>query len=371
MSAATIEFVTNVSFALITFASGALTAIVPWLTRRREAFAVTIPESAQADPRIRALRRLYCAAVLAISAGAAAFVPHVSPSAHPLLLTAVICLPFAAAFILMLMCRGRVRALKRAEGWGAHADQASAFVAPAGTEIPRALSLSWSLIYVPIILATLAISLALYPAMPDPVAVHFNAQGMADNFIDKGWQIIAMPAAIQAFVALCLVASHWTIIRSKRPASSEAPVASALAYGMFARAQSVVLLFTGVLVLAAMALFPFTCAGLVTPMESFIAIMAIVAIACAASFGVSIVYGQSGSRLLRRMTAANSLSFDDDAYWKAGVFYVSREDPAVILPKRFGVGWAMNWGNPRSWLLCAGLILAAAAFIVALAALGA
>lgn len=30
-----------------------------------------------------------------------------------------------------------------------------------------------------------------------------------------------------------------------------------------------------------------------------------------------------------------------------------------MVPRRFGVGWAMNWGNPRSW----GLVAAVAAFV--------
>ena len=49
--------------------------------------------------------------------------------------------------------------------------------------------------------------------------------------------------------------------------------------------------------------------------------------------------------------------------YELGVFYVSREDPSVVVPRRFGVGWAMNWGNPRSWGLVALLAAAVAAFV--------
>lgn len=80
--------------------------------------------------------------------------------------------------------------------------------------------------------------------------------------------------------------------------------------------------------------------------------------------GVSLVYGQAGSRLLRRMGAAGELDFDDDARWHLGLFYVNREDPSVVVPRRFGVGWAMNWGNPRSWGLVALFVAAIAVFVV-------
>lgn len=39
----------------------------------------------------------------------------------------------------------------------------------------------------PVILATLALSLTLYPAMLDPVPVHFDAAGIIDDYMAKGW----------------------------------------------------------------------------------------------------------------------------------------------------------------------------------------
>ncbi|MGN6128641.1 MAG: DUF5808 domain-containing protein [Humibacter sp.] len=37
---------------------------------------------------------------------------------------------------------------------------------------------------------------------------------------------------------------------------------------------------------------------------------------------------------------------DDDRFWKAGIFYVNRDDPAIMVPRRFGAGWTMNLGHP-------------------------
>ena len=58
MPAELVSQVTGVTMALVTLLAGSLLAVVPWLTRRREAFAVTVPESAQADPRIARMRRI-------------------------------------------------------------------------------------------------------------------------------------------------------------------------------------------------------------------------------------------------------------------------------------------------------------------------
>lgn len=362
MSPDLVALVTNASMALITFLSGCLIAATPWLTRGREAFAVSVPETAQADPRIRRMRRVFLASVLAISAASAVATLALS-STFPLAMAAVVCVPVAAGFMLMLAFRARVRAIKRAEGWGTRTARLAAVAGAAEANAPRPLPLAWDLLYVPVILATLALSLALYPRMPDPVPVHFDAAGAVDDWMAKGWQVVAMPLAVQAFMALCLTASHWQILRSRRPASPEHPVASAIAYGAFARAQSAALLVTGLVITMSIAIMPLAFAGVVTSDQSLVALVVIIMGAILPNLAVSLVYGQAGSRLLRRMTASNALDYDDDERWHLGVFNVNREDSSVVVPRRFGVGWAMNWGNPRSWGLVALLVAAVAAFV--------
>ena len=48
---------------------------------------------------------------------------------------------------------------------------------------------------------------------------------------------------------------------------------------------------------------------------------------------------------------------DDDRYWYAGVFYTNPDDPALFVPKRFGLGWTMNFGHPQAKLVLIGLLL--------------
>lgn len=51
--------------------------------------------------------------------------------------------------------------------------------------------------------------------------------------------------------------------------------------------------------------------------------------------------------------------------WK-GIFYVNPDDPALFVPKRYGIGWTLNFGNSWSWVVLA-LILIAAVLPLALA----
>lgn len=358
-----VQLMTSASMAAFTLMSGIMLAVVPWLVCRREAFAVTVPESAQADPRLARMRRTYLAATLAItllcSAGAL-FVPADQVIAS----SALVCAPMMLGFILMLVFRSRVQAIKRAAGWRARKGTSAAVLERAGFEAPRSLPLAWSLVYAPIILATLALTLAVYPAMPQMVPMHMNAAGQIDSWVEKGWQVMLSPAAIQQFTALCLTASHWMMLRSKRPTSTETPVASALAYGMFARAQSVALLVTGCLVLVAIALMPLTFASMLTLHQAAAIVIVVCILVLTGQLILSAVFGQAGSRLLRRMGPAGELDFDDDERWRAGVFYVDREDPAIVVPKRFGIGWSLNYGNPRSWAALALFAIITVTFII-------
>ena len=76
-------------------------------------------------------------------------------------------------------------------------------------------------------------------------------------------------------------------------------------------------------------------------------------------------HGQGGSR--REGKASGDELTDglaDDRHWKMGVFYVNRDDPAVLVEKRFGVGYTVNFGNRWGIALVAGMFLLFAGVLV-------
>ncbi len=48
---------------------------------------------------------------------------------------------------------------------------------------------------------------------------------------------------------------------------------------------------------------------------------------------------------------------DDDRYWYGGIFYNNPDDPAVFVPRRYGFGWTINFGNPRGRLFMIVILL--------------
>ncbi|MFQ9742334.1 MAG: hypothetical protein ACLRX5_07580 [Slackia sp.] len=84
--------------------------------------------------------------------------------------------------------------------------------------------------------------------MPDMLPMHADFEGNVNDYAPKTLgSAIGFPVLIEVFLAVCMVVSHWMILRSKRHTDPGAPATSALAYGLFARAESTFLLVSGIL----------------------------------------------------------------------------------------------------------------------------
>ena len=65
----------------------------------------------------------------------------------------------------------------------------------------------------------------------------------------------------------------------------------------------------------------------------------------------------------RAGTTAAGSDRDDDRFWKAGLVYVSHDDPALMVNARFGFALTPNLGNPRVWLIVGGVAAVLAGLI--------
>ena len=288
------------------------------------------------------------------------------PAAIGLVLAcAAILIPVIISFALMLANRRKVMRIKREEGWIAQTQQSAAAIGEA--DLPSAVPFAWNLLYVPVILGTLALGLVLYPSMPDMIPMHADFAGNVNRWEPKTIStVFGFPIALEMFMAACFMLSHWMILRSKRPSDPGAPATSALAYGMFARAQSVYLLVMGVLVSGGIGiLFMLSSAGIVSLGQAGVAIMILCIPVVIGAIALSVVYGQAGSRMFTRMRESATLLADEDEHWKLGIFYFNPNDASIIVPERFGIGWTMNFARPAAWAI----ILAVPVFTIAFIAI--
>lgn len=112
-------------------------------------------------------------------------------------------------------------------------------------------------------------------------------------------------------------------------------------------------------------LFLLSSAGMIGLAQACIIIALLCILLIVGAIALSVAYGQNGSRLFRRMQDADTLAADDDEHWKLGVFYVNRDDASLIVSKRFGIGWTVNFARPAVWAFIGGLTLLTMVFVVA------
>ena len=347
-------------------------AIVPWVTGRREVFGVTVPPAALADARIRRYRVAFSTLVGGVGATSLLAcvalwrLVGVTPAfwCASILSIVVVAVGFAA----QQRFRRRVIAIKRERGWTATGAKRMAVVAD--DTFARPLSLWWDLVYVVVIAATIIVGYAGYGGMPQRVPIHTNAAGIVDGWADKSPFVIWFAPLTELILAAVMVGAHAAVLYARRPVDVDSPVRSARRYAAMARAWSVYVLVVGVAVTAGVGM---------TVQLGTIGVLDLGAVGLAGTFagvlalvgGIVVVlfYGQNGSRVDAGGADDETMPWDEDRYWYGGVIYANRDDPAVWVPKRFGVGWTVNMARPVVWVGAVILLLVAIGLPFALSAL--
>ena len=167
--------------------TGLMTVVTPFLMRRGEVFAVTVPDAAARDPYLRSLKRRYAIAMLGLTAILTAVGAWGACMQNPAVTLATLCagtlLICACSYGLMLFFRAKVNVYKKERGWKAEAQESVAVVGDA--PVPRAVSLKWNLLYVPVMAVTLLIGAVGYAQMPDLIPQHVNFQGEVTDYMEK------------------------------------------------------------------------------------------------------------------------------------------------------------------------------------------
>ncbi|MBQ3267620.1 MAG: DUF1648 domain-containing protein [Atopobiaceae bacterium] len=360
------------SMVLMVALVGAILIVTPFIMPPTECFTVTVPPSAKQDPRVKALYRGYLIVTALVTvigmAVASLMLPQADDLTASVVITVAVLVPLVASFAYMLRARSRVRALKATEGWTAQESRSAAFVSD--DSIPQPVSLAWELLHVVVVAAIAAFALLSYDRMPDQIPIHAGLDGAVDSYADKTLGVALYPVLIAAFMGMAFTFVHWGVLRSKKPIDPAAPATSALAYGQFARLQSIVMLVGGLMLSACMgATFLLSSIGAVS-LGTAGTIITVASIAfAAAAIWASAKYGQAGGRTAAELRTSDEVARDDDRFWKLGFVYFNPDDPSVFVPKRFGMGWTINCGRPAAWAAVIGIVVLTIGFVVAVEAM--
>jgi len=236
--------------------------------------------------------------------------------------------------------------------------------------VPREAPLpgGWLLQFPPFaLLAATAIWLHLHwGQIPAVFPVHWGADGRPNNWATRSFAGVYGPLLIGALLCALMVFLAYAMLRWSRlirvgGAAGQAErrfrlvvVSILVAVEYF---LALVFMWTSLLPLSNQQAGP---PGFVPVLVFSLAFTVIVV-------ALMIWVGQGGTRLAGAAAAASGTlapvgDRTPDKYWKLGLIYVNRDDPALFVEKRFGIGFTLNFGHPGTWVFLAVLV----AVIVAL-----
>jgi uncharacterized membrane protein len=344
---------------------GTLLCLAPTVTRPTLQFGVRVPPAHTGAAVIRRERRAYYWRTAAVAVCCAALAIILSGSGSWWLPRVILLLEVAADVSCFWLARRKIGAVKAAEGWFAGVRQT--VTADTGWRTsPEPFPVRWLIPAIAVIATTTVIGVARYPQLPAHLATGLVTPG--------SHRVPRSPAsAFAVVIAQLFVTGVWTgllaLVYRSRPDIDEAdPAASLRRYrrllGAYARAALTMLALLDVtLLLAALQLWQLyrlrgaTASLILGPAGAGLLIL----IAVALRAGRDRVRPAAGGV---RPGQAAPAGRDDDRFWKAGLIYVNRADPAIMVTARIGVGWTVNLGNPASWLIIAAIIGTAAGLAV-------
>ncbi len=357
---------------LLVFGLNALIAVfvtiyalaMPSLTRRDLLFGVTVSPGARRTAEGRRILRGYragvlllCLAVLGAWGAAYALAPD-SWLRSPWLSISVVALELLLA-VPYLIAHTAVRSL------AAPTPAAPVIPAPGPSAELRPRYYSdyigwiWEVLPIAIIVATAAYLAPHYADAPAIIPTHFDLAGKPNQYAPKSVGSYFIMVWVQIFIEIILTGATALIVGAKAiPGAADERFRKIWIRGLYALKVLILTLLAVIGLIVANA-----AAGARTPATGLIAlIFSFLAVVLFGTMALALRTGPGGARL----GAPNETATDrtSDRHWTLGVIYINRDDPAVLVEQRFGVGWTLNLGNPRALLALGGLLALTAGFIV-------
>lgn len=219
------------------------------------------------------------------------------------------------------------------------------------------LSSTWFLIHAFIIVVSIVTVLRNYDLIPDQIPIHFNSSWNVDRFAAKSYSSVFMPTIIQVFITLLFIFENWSIRRVKQQIQPTNPNRSIRQDVTFRRAWSYFMITASFLIVILLSVVQLNMISHLNINFAIPIILIIIALIILYAFTLTFWAGQGGSRLEQSADFSNDRPVHDDDKWLLGMIYFNRQDPNLIVEKRVGVGWGLNFGHPVSWLIGLGIIV--------------
>lgn len=330
-----------------------LALVLPSVTSPTVPFGVRVPAQRAHDPAVARQTRIYRWRVLLsgiIASGACVTIFGIT--GVTLLLPLSVLVLLGVWYACFFLANHEIRAAKAAGDWYEGLRQAITVDTTLRTDPPK---FPWLWLAPPLIITigTAIVGVIMYPTMPAVLVVHNGTNPAAIRTAAKSVGSAFSLVFVQIGVTAVLVGVALAIFfRGRSDIDPSHPVSSAQWYRRYLALGTKSLLGLLAMIdlgLLGAALLMWT--GTVTRFAPLVVVIPILV-----SVAVVITVLARNNRERDDNEGDTGLTHrDDDKYWRGGMFYVNKEDHALWVQRRFGIGFTLNFGNPRVAMLGAGI----------------
>lgn len=336
---------------VIVLTLGILSAIAHWLvprfTRPDLYFAVTVAPGFRDSAEGRSILRRFRRELLGVSVPALAVLGLLAlTSALPLAPLGLL-LQLSAYFAIYYRARRRVLP---------HASVPTTVREAQVSGAPRRVPGGWVIAAGPFaLLAACAGYLATHwRSIPARLVMHWGIDGQPDRWAQRTFGAVFLPVIVAAGVLLAMTLllygmTHW--LRPIHAGGLEGEHES-----RYRRTASILLLvleYWIAVLFSWLGVRPLLPHAFQQPPVGFAVVPGLIAVTASA---ILLWLGQGGSRIppAQPSDPRSPIPIGDrteDRFWRLGVFYFNRDDPSVLVEKRFGIGYTVNFARPVAWLI--------------------
>ncbi|GGA34928.1 DUF1648 domain-containing protein [Psychrobacillus lasiicapitis] len=344
-----------------------LQAFTPKLLKQTEAFGVYIPEQYTKETTIVAYKKRYTSVVLTVGiivlAAYLIWALTQSPTEEVLSIISIgvqFCILFIGLGYYFVM-HVRVKRLKEVQGWTTGKKE----VRVVDLQFQEKLQLIPRIVFIIPMIITVGLiiyTFMKYAQMPDMIPTHWGPSGQPDAFSEKTYfSAISMPLILLVMQGMFLLMSEGMRFAGAKinPANKKTSVSQQLAFRKYSSWFALFMTITMTLMMGYFHLQ--TIHPEVGSAWVMFALPLTFLVLTFVGVGIYVVkVGQSGSRLKVEgdsPSLEDKIAVDDDKYWKGGIIYINKDDPSILVEKRFGVGWTLNFGRPISWIVLFGPLI--------------
>lgn len=343
-------------FIIILFLAAIQTAI-PFLTKQTIVFGVTIPEIYINDEQMVFYKKKYAIFVFLISVialGAYSIWAITSKPTEELIVLAGTVIQFSIIFISMSLYfyfHGKVKQLKKSPKFAKNLKQVQI------TDITMRSQDSMLPSYVyflPIIITIgmIGYTVSQYSILPEQIPTHWGPNGQADAFTAKTpFSVITLPLVL-LIMQIMFLGMHLGTKKSGIKLSATHTTASRSRQLTLRKNTSWLMFLTSLLITI---LFSFLQISTIHPnlISDFVMFLVPIVFLIVILVG-TIIFALKVGRADKQLPTdieGDITDYDEDSYWKGGLFYFNKNDPSIFVEKRFGVGLTLNLANPLGYLI--------------------